>query len=473
MNNIGSGSGFIEDPHPIKPKILFIGLAESSHTHSWINLLDNSEFDVRLFAMPTILPPKDWNIRTYITTHNLENGLDPNLRMCLYPTPEEREEYERWAASQFQQLKKNPFFWLFRLMRKFFFTFGELIHYPYRYHEAEIFKPSSLINSSSRVIDHKSGTLKQRAPSVEEWLAQIIQEWQPDIIHTLGLNDFQGGDFYFPIRKKYKLENIGKWVLQLRGGSDLTLRQFDPEIAPHLTEMMRDCDQILSDNRINIQYAERLGVPTEKFASIVPVPGTGGINIDSLLNSWSSPPSKRRLILWPKSYECIWSKAIPVFESIRIAWKEIQPCEIYILAANPETRSAYFALPDDIRFHCHLFEKIDRQEVLKLTLQARVSLMPSLIDGVPNCLFEAMASGAFPIISPLDTIVPVVENENNVLFARNLYPEEIASALVRAMNDDNLVENAAVNNVEKVRSLADRNLIQKKVIKFYTSLIEK
>jgi glycosyltransferase involved in cell wall biosynthesis len=473
-------SEFNTNLYPGKPKILFIGLAESSHTHSWINLLANSEFNVRLFAMPTVLPPESWKVQTYITTPNLVKGMDPSLRKCLFPLPENLEEWERkckevekekedWAKVRQEILKYSPLFLFFRLIRKAFFSLRKLIKYPFVYKEVGIELPPKIAEH----ISLETNLPKPQADSPEEWLSIIIQEWKPDIIHTLGMYDFQGGEFYFLVRKKYQLENIGKWILQLRGGSDLSLRQYDPEIAPRMAEMMRECDQILSDNYMNIQYAERLGITRNKFASIVPVPGTGGIDIDSFAKSRDNSPSKRRMILWPKSYECMWSKAIPVFESIKIAWKDIQPCEIYILAANPETRSIYFALPEEIRLHCHLFEKLDRGEVFKLNGLARVSIMPSLVDGVPNSLFEAMAAGAFPIVSPLDTMTSVVENEYNVLFARNLYPEEIASALVRAMNDDTLVENAAVNNVEKVRSLADRNLIQKKVIKFYASLIEK
>ena len=113
---------------------------------------------------------------------------------------------------------------------------------------------------------------------------------------------------------------------------------------------------------------------------------------------------------------------------------------------------------------------IPRAELLGLMPRARVMLAPSLVDGVPNSMYEAMAAGAFPIVSPLETIRPVVENERNVLFARNLYAHEIAEALTRAMNDDALVDAAAARNLELVRRVADRSEVRARVLAFYEGL---
>jgi glycosyltransferase involved in cell wall biosynthesis len=90
-----------------------------------------------------------------------------------------------------------------------------------------------------------------------------------------------------------------------------------------------------------------------------------------------------------------------------------------------------------------------------------------VVDGVPNSLYEAMAAGALPIVSPLETIQPLVENERNVLFARNLYPDEIAAALDRAMTDDQLVDTVAAQNLPSVRRIADRATIRQRVVAFY------
>ena len=100
-------------------------------------------------------------------------------------------------------------------------------------------------------------------------------------------------------------------------------------------------------------------------------------------------------------------------------------------------------------------------------------LAPSLTDGVPNVLYEAMASGCLPIVSPLDTLRPIITDGVNALFARNLYPTEIAAALERAMNDDLLVKAVVTHNYPIVAELADRNRIRELVLKNYRSLAER
>jgi hypothetical protein len=84
-----------------------------------------------------------------------------------------------------------------------------------------------------------------------------------------------------------------------------------------------------------------------------------------------------------------------------------------------------------------------------------------------------MACGAFPILSPIETVTSVVKNEENVLFARNLYPHEIAEALARAMTDDALVDAAAQRNLELVGRIANREVIRPRVIEFYEELATK
>jgi hypothetical protein len=322
-----------------------------------------------------------------------------------------------------------------------------------------------------RFIDRKVARLKRRTWDLSrltgEWLSTIIKTWRPHVVHTFGL---QGAEFYFAVRRQYGVAGIGKWVLQTRGGSDLQLAHLDPQRANEIAPILRSCDQLLSDNQQNFRIAREMGVRENQLSRIGTVPGTGGIDVTAQARKWKVEPSQRRMILWPKAYECPWSKALPVFEALRLCWERIQPCEVRLLAVNPEVRMYYWTLPERIRNHCLLSERIPRPQILEAMTNARIMLAPSLVDGTPNSMFEAMASGAFPIVSPLETICGVVEDEHNVLFARNLYPEEIATALVRAATDGQMVDAAAQRNLELVGRVANRDEIGPRVALLYEAL---
>ncbi len=402
---------FGADPYPGKPKILFVALGSSTHTQSWIDLLEDAQFNVRLFSMPGFLPPQDWPVRTYITCP-AGTKVDPLTRVHFYQPMRIRQLVAEGIKDFLLGIRKKP---------------------------------------------------------RDEHLARIIRQWRPDIIHTLGLDP--ASYFYLDVRDRFGLQRIGEWVVQVRGGPDLALHRLVPTHLSKIRHVLRECTQLIADNQQNYIYARELGLDCERISSLGVVPGTGGINVEQLTRASKGLPSTRgRLILWPKAYECPQGKALPVFEAIVLAWDRLQPCEIHMLAMIPETRMWYQTLPEEIRRNCHVYDRMPRPAVLSLMAQSRIMLAPSLADGIPNTLCEAMAAGAFPIVSPLDTIQPIVKNERNVLFARNLYPQEIAEALCRAMHDDELVDHAAERNLKLVRKIADRSKIRPRVIEYYGRL---
>ena len=402
------------DPFPGRPRILFIGLGENTHTHSWMDLLEGAHFNIRLFSMPTGSPPDDWTVRTYVTSYHGPRT-KTSTRTPLYPSMGVPRFLKRQTA---------------RLL-------------------------------GMRDVESLAG----------RWLAKILREWQPNIVHTLGIE--QGGEFFLQIRRRYGLDHIGEWVLQTRGGSDLALTHLDPERRKQLVDILGSCNQLISDNEDNFRIARELGVREDQLAKIAPVPGTGGVDVEGLKQKWHGPTSGRRIIVCPKAYDSPWGKVLPIFEALKMVWDQIEPCQIHLLSMTHESRMWFWSLPEKIRRSCVQRERVSRSEVLELLPKARVMLAPTLVDGIPNSLYEAMACGAFPILSPIETILPVVKNEENVLFGRNLYPHEIAGALARAMTDDLLVDAAAQRNLELVRRVANRDVIRPLVIAFYESLVTK
>lgn len=369
-----------------RTRVLFIALSASTHTHSWVSLLDVQSFDARLFGLPL--------------ERNMHAGIS-----TLFPIP----GWRRLGA---------------RIGRR---LFGTQFFDDYQLSE----------------------------------LGKVVKRWRPDVVHTLGLDP--ASYFLLEARSRIPLLATVPWIVTARGGPELSLSRLLVEDAKRIRAVLGQCDEFIADNALNYGYAQQLGLDPSKISPLGVTPGTGGVDVEELEAMRQIHASASRRIVYPKAYECPASKALPVFEALRLAWDKIQPCEIHLTALIPETRMWLAAMPKPIQEACRLYDRIPRQDLLRLMAEARVVLAPSLTDGIPNTLYEAMALGAVPIVSPIDTLRDVFHDDVHVMYARNLYPEEIARALAKAMNDDLLVDTIVDTNLRMVRQLADRKEIARRV----------
>lgn len=403
------------DLYPGSPRILFIGLPHSTHTHAFIRLLEGQAFNVQLFGVHLnpmdwawMLPmmPKDWQIRTYIP---LPQPPDVRLDPAVY-------------------FPANQRYWL-----------PERIRNKLRRHKLDY----------SHVLLHT-----------------IMEVWQPDIVHTLGLEP--AAFFYYHVRPA---NHPSKWVAQVRGGPELTINHLLPEHAAQIQKVLEACDYVMCDNDLNYRIVQAMVGGAHK-TPIGRIPGTGGMDVDALaaLNP-QSPSQRERVIVIPKAYEGFQSKVMPILEALKQVWSQIAPCKVELLAVTPEVELWMKTLPANIQACCELKTRVGRDEAIRSIARARVMVAPSLLDGVPNVLYEAMAAGTVPIVSPLETIPTIVCDRQHALFARNLYADEIAAALVSSMTDDVLVDAIAVNNHHLIRELADRQVMRRIVSNFYQTSI--
>ena len=378
-------------------RVLFVALAQSTHSHAWITLLDPMEFDVRVFGVQGTRVP---------------DGLP--IKMVPMPQPPRRVQRVLRRLARLQPITPDQ--------------------------------------------------------QTEQALVKFVSDWNPDIVHSLGLDP--ASYFYLKLRRRHPILERAAWVVTARGGPELALGRLLSGEAARIKAVLEGCTQFIADNDLNYRYAVALGLAPEKKAPFGRMPGAGGIDIPMLREARLAPVSTSRIVVMPKAYECPASKVLPVFEALKLCWAEIQPCEVHFTAVTPEAEMWFSTLPAEIQNGCRLYHRISPRELFALMGRSRVMLAPSLTDGVPNVLYESMASGCLPIVSPIETLTPLVEENINVLFARNLYPDEIAHALVRAMRDDVLVDAAAERNLELVGKLADRQKIRPVVAENYRRLSE-
>lgn len=393
-------------------KILFIGFADSSHTRSWIDLLAGTGADIRLFGISGHYPPERLPVRTTVLGEELfSTGKDG----CAW-------RMRRRVLRRLINLEAKTRRMVARLSGREAITAG-----------------------GSRMVRR----LDRRA------LVSVVKDFRPDIVHTLGLE--HAGTLFSQVRDDVA-GHYGTWVATVRG-SELTLPGLLPE--DRTRDILSSCAVAVVDSQHSQDLAQGYCAQVHRF------PGSGGVDIPDKIAG-----TRERMILWPKAFDFWGSTSLPVLEAIRLCWEKIAPCTIHLTAMDERTRKAVEALPEVIRASLVTHERISRRDLLALMAQARVMLAPSLSDGIPNVLYEAMAYGALPVLSPLDTIREIAEEGRNALFAQNRSPDEIAAALTRAMNDDALFRDIQKRNRSLVAEVADRKILAENAIRLYTSLLE-
>jgi glycosyltransferase involved in cell wall biosynthesis len=412
-------------------RVLFVGLAESSHTAGWINLLENTNIDYALFALPTGGLPASKTIPTYMSDHRARRG-----------------------ASGFNLLNLK----LSQLVPVLFlrYWFG-LVRLSFR-----------ILKAVARIFSINFNM--RQYPVIPEYLLayqlkSFMRTFDPHIVHTLGL--FPSSNLFLEVAQEFPKV---RWVVQARGGPDLELNVLRTHNEERIRRIFSQADIIVCDSDVNYALAHSLGADPIKFKLGV-VPGSGGLDFEQYALGLI-PPRCERLVVWPKVYEAISSKATPVFEAIKIAWEDIKPVSFVFLWLEDGELELWLkkTLSPEILASVTILRRVSHADALREISRARVLLAPSLMDGIPNVMLESMMFGTVPIVSPIPTISSFVSDPENVIFARNLYPEEIAHALVRALNDEdgNLLRRKA--NYDLVKAKYDRSSIKLQLNRVYEEL---
>ena len=113
-----------------------------------------------------------------------------------------------------------------------------------------------------------------------------------------------------------------------------------------------------------------------------------------------------------------------------------------------------------------LNETRDKQEVIKTYQSADVFVMPSLREGLPLTLFEAMACGLPIVASPVNGIPYELEEGTNGFLVDNKDLVGFANKIEKLLNNDKLREEISQNNIEKSRAY-DWDLIHHKIMEVY------
>lgn len=338
-----------------------------------------------------------------------------------------------------------------------------ILEYPKRHSENT--KILSLF-PNSRFIKPISTRLLTRKPLDNWYLKKVISKWKPDIVHSLSLLPTS----YFTWQVLSKIKNNRPLFVVSSWGSDINVGRHIAEDKLKIKEVLDNCDGFIADCKRDITNALNLGLAEEKSAFDFAVPVNGGIDISNITDIM--PLEKRNVILIPKAVEAFANKTLSVLEALNILRSKLEGYEIHLLVASEDVRKYLAMMPETFTKYVHIHEQIPHREILDLMKRSRIMIAPSITDGTPITLLEAMSVGTLPLVSPLESIKEWIEDGKNGLLAHALYPNEITQAIDRALSDDKLFNSAAIINRKIIEERANRQQIQSQVVKYYKNLLK-
>jgi hypothetical protein len=294
-------------------------------------------------------------------------------------------------------------------------------------------------------------------------LKKIIQKIKPDIIHSM---EFQAAGYLVAEVKDDFPAGFPTWVAT-SWGSDLYLFGRLSAHTEKVKNVLSKCDYYAADCQRDINLAEKMGFQ----GIILPViPAAGGFDLTSINEYRNNPTSTRKIILI-KGYQGWSGRAFVALAALKKCADLLNDFSIEIYLANEDVVIAAELLSQDIGIPITIIHKQTHTEMLKKFGKARISIGLGISDGVPNSLLEAMVMGTFPIQSNTSCANEWIIDGKSGFIVPPEDPDIIASALRKAIIDDDLVDNAARINEETAKKNLDYFVIKQKVIELYTKIV--
>lgn len=118
----------------------------------------------------------------------------------------------------------------------------------------------------------------------------------------------------------------------------------------------------------------------------------------------------------------------------------------FIVCGDGPDRAAIETLASrDCRISCR--GRVSREELLNIEKKTSIFVFPSLAEGCPNALLEAMASGHACITYDVETIKPVIGNSGLEAQANN--DAEVINCVSMLLGDNNLLQRKALDAHER------------------------
>lgn len=308
------------------------------------------------------------------------------------------------------------------------------------------------------------------------YLAGLIRRLKPDIIHSLGLNvNMQNQcSVVLEARRLLKGKLGAPWVYS-SWGTDLDYyAQLSAERRTEVESVLRTCDYYVAECQRDAHLAREMGLQGE-FAGFFPA--FGGVMWEDFgrLRQPGPVAARRKIMLKGRDKDGPdgdpIGRAMTAIKAFALDPGALAGYQIVISQAVPVVRSEATTLSAGMGLDIQALPFLSYEDVLRQMGSSRLFVALTVSDGLPSTLVEAMALGAFPIHSDLESIREWITDGENGLLVPPENPEAVSAALRQALADDQLVERAGEINARLVEERLSDTVVRPRAVELYEHII--
>jgi hypothetical protein len=299
-------------------------------------------------------------------------------------------------------------------------------------------------------------------PASARKLRRFINEVQPDLIHAMRV-PYEG---MLAAEALKGTTNRPAFLVSI-WGNDFTLHApSTPLMGWHTRRVMEAVDGLHADVARDVRLAREWGLSEEKPTLVSP--GNGGVRSGIFY-----PPEalvESPVVINPRGVRPYvrndsFFKAIPLVLAKRPETK--------FLCSSMQGEAQALAWVQDLKIEnaVELLPAFPHEKMGGVFRSAQIVVSPSVHDGTPNSLIEAMACGCFPVAGDLESIREWITHGQNGLLVDPADPQSIADAILSGLEREDLRREAAGLNANIISARAEFGVNMKRVEEFYGAVV--
>ena len=301
----------------------------------------------------------------------------------------------------------------------------------------------------------------------------LISEIEPDLVHAMRL-PFEGALAAAANSRPPLLVSI--W------GNDFTLHAPASSMMRRLTRRtLLRTDALHLDNRRDVGLASEWGFASDRPQLVLPT--NGGVRRDifypgepgksehpALTRVLETLAPEAPVVVNPRGFRA-YVRNDTFFKAIALLLERVPSAVILCPSMAGQHQAEEWIERLRIGNSVHLLPKLTPSDLAVVFRRAQVSVSPSEHDGTPNTLLEAMACGTYPVVGDLQSIREWIEDDNNGTLVDPANVEQMAEAIARALEDAELRERAAAENIRLIETRAEYKQGMQRAQAFYEDLL--